>query len=50
MQRVENRAEWDEMLIAPFASRGRAVVHKPSQAEIENEGADFMNFMGTMTG
>jgi hypothetical protein len=44
---VENREEWDALLILPLT--GSKVV-KPTAAALETEGADFMNFMGQMTG
>jgi hypothetical protein len=47
VDRVENREEWDALLILPLT--GSKVV-KPTAAALETEGADFMNFMGQMTG
>jgi hypothetical protein len=44
---VENREEWDRLLLEPLPGAKPA---KPTPAQIEQEGAEFMQFMGTMQG
>lgn len=45
MSRVENRDEFDRLLNAPLAG-ARTQIHRPSQREMDDEGAQFLSFMG----
>jgi hypothetical protein len=49
MKRVEDREQFDTDLLAPLPGQKRKV-RRPSEAELAQEGADFMSFMATMTG
>jgi hypothetical protein len=44
---VEDRKQFDEELILPLPGRAQK---EPTAATLEQEGADFMSFMGAMTG
>jgi hypothetical protein len=46
-KRVENVDEFDRELLLPLPGRQQKA---PSQEVLEQEGAEFMAFMGTMTG
>lgn len=46
VERVENREEFDRELAMPLPGRSA----KPSEAVLEQEGQEFLSFMGAMTG
>jgi hypothetical protein len=47
VQRVEDRAGFDENLLAPLPGSRKV---RPSATEIDDDGAAFMNFMGAVNG
>jgi hypothetical protein len=46
--RVEDRAEFDIQMLAPLPGQAQRV--KPTEAEMEREGDEFMSFMSAVTG